>query len=303
MTWKLLVVDDEPLNLEIIGEFLDDPDYQLSFAEDGEAGWEVLAQATEPFDLVILDRMMPRLDGLSLLKRIKDDPTHRSLPVIMQTAASSPQEIREGIEAGAYYYLTKPYQPEALLGIVRAAIADIEERRRAGAAIVRQGEALLLLASARFEFRSLDDAHLLAGTLAGICPDPASVAMGLTELLVNAVEHGNLGISYAEKKRLRESEGWEEEVARRLALPEFSTRTARVIVERGAGMLSFTVEDDGAGFDWQRYLDFDPDRAFDPNGRGIAMARQISFRSLEYSGRGNVVRAEVALGGEGAAIA
>ena len=206
MTWKLLVVDDEPLNLEIIGEFLDDPDYQLSFAEDGEAGWEVLAQATEPFDLVILDRMMPRLDGLSLLKRIKDDPTHRSLPVIMQTAASSPQEIREGIEAGAYYYLTKPYQPEALLAIVRAAIADIEERRRAGAAIVRQGEALLLLASARFEFRSLDDAHLLAGTLAGICPDPASVAMGLTELLVNAVEHGNLGISYAEKKRLRESE-------------------------------------------------------------------------------------------------
>jgi hypothetical protein len=53
------------------------------------------------------------------------------------------------------------------------------------------------------------------------------------------------------------------------------------------------VIDQGAGFDWQRYLDFDPERATDPNGRGIAMARLMSFESLSYSGCGNCVVATV----------
>ena len=59
----------------------------------------------------------------------------------------------------------------------------------------------------------------------------------------------------------------------------------------------FIVRDEGAGFDWQRYLDFAPDRAFDPNGRGIAMARRMSFAQLEYRGCGNEVVAIVAVPG------
>lgn len=294
MTWHILVVDDEPLNREIIGEFLDDPDYQLSFAVNGEEAWSVLA-ATPPVDLVVLDRMMPVLDGLTLLKRIKADPRFRDLQVIMQTAASAPEEVREGIEAGAYYYLTKPYQPEALHAIVRAALTDIAERRRTVSGAIRHDDVLPLPAQGEFNFRTLDQAHSLASSLAAMCPDPATVALGLTELLVNAIEHGNLDISYAEKKELRQNEGWEAEVARRLALPEFSQRIACVSVSHDHHAIVFTVEDQGLGFDWQRFLEFEPERAFDPNGRGIAMARQVSFAHLEYQGRGNIVQATVSL--------
>mgnify|MGYP000311181486 CR=1 FL=1 len=89
-------------------------------------------------------------------------------------------------------------------------------------------------------------------------------------------------------------EGWAE-IKRRLALPQFAGRFAMVRAERSATAVTFTITDQGEGFEWQKFLTFDPDRAFDPNGRGIAMARMMSFAALEYQGRGNVVVAQVNL--------
>ena len=295
MTWHLLVVDDEPLNLEIIGESLDDSEYRLSFAENGEVAWGALEATEVPVDLIILDRMMPVLDGLSLLKRIKADTRFASIPVIMQTAASAPEEVREGIEAGAYYYLPKPYELDALHTIVRAALSDVAKWRGTEVSAQRRDEVLEMATRAEFNFRSLEQATQLAGALASLCPDPGPVALGLNELLVNAVEHGNLGITYAEKKRLRQNDGWNEEIVRRLGMPEYRNRVARVRVTRTEIELIFTVEDQGTGFDCTTYIEFDPDRAYDPNGRGIAMARQVSFCRLDYLGCGNVVEAAVSL--------
>ena len=296
--WHMLVVDDEPLNLEIIAEYLDEPGYVLDLVEDPMRALEKLEAPDSHYDLVILDRMMPGMNGIELLRRIRADGRFRHIPVIMQTAASAPEQIREGIEAGAYYYLTKPYAQQVLLAIVRAALDDVQERT----AKLDEDEqnrsrkdALRLLTSAEFRFSTLDEARHLVDLLASMCPDPSAAAMGLTELLVNAVEHGNLGISYAEKSLLRLEDGWEAEVARRLALPEFAGREASARIERDAGEIRFTIADQGAGFSWQKYLEMDPARAFDPNGRGIAMARQISFSSIEYQGCGNVVVARVAI--------
>jgi DNA-binding response OmpR family regulator len=298
MAWHLLVVDDEPVNLEIIGEYLDDPGFLLTNAHHGEEAWSALLAAEStatPFDLIILDRMMPVLNGLDLLKRVKADRRFMHLPVIMQTAASAPEQIREGLNAGAYYYLTKPYEPNALVSIVRAVLADIAEQRQAEALSSGPESDLDLAVCSVFSFKTLDQAQHLAGQLAMLCPDPAPAAMGLTELLVNAIEHGNLGISYSEKKMLRQNDTWEAEVGRRLSLPEYAVRTAKVSVERNGNQLLFTVEDQGEGFNWQRYLEFEPERAFDPNGRGIAMARHVGFSDLEYRGCGNVVVAKVSL--------
>lgn len=298
MTWHLLVVDDEPVNLEIIGEYLDDPNYQLTYAQNGEEAWNALlaAQLTAaPCDLLILDRMMPVLNGMDLLRRVKSDLRFKDLPVIMQTAASAPEQIQEGLDAGAYYYLTKPYEPNALVAIVHAALADISERRQSEVFAHSAEAAPDIGACSVFPFATLSEAQHLAGRLAMLCPDSSPAAMGLTELLVNAVEHGNLGITYGEKKALRQNDGWEGEIARRLTLPEYAGRIARVTVERKDDKLIFIIEDQGGGFNWQRYLEFDPERAFDPNGRGIAMARQVGFSDLEYRGNGNIVVATLSL--------
>lgn len=291
---RMLAVDDEPLNLEIIGEFLSDEDYDIRFASGGEEAWSMLQAADPPFDLVILDRMMPGLDGMGLLRRIKDDGSLCKLPVIMQTAAAAPEQVREGLEAGAYYYLTKPYEPAALLAIVCSALEHVRERE----ALERQSklppEALGCLKQAKFSFRTMEEARDVSLFLAGLCPTPDAVALGLSELLINAVEHGNLGLSYEEKKYLRQEGDWSGEIEARLARPENVNKFAVAEIERLDDGLRFTVRDQGKGFDWQKFLEFDPERAFDPNGRGIAMACQISFTRLEYQGNGNTVVAWVA---------
>ncbi|MCX7176904.1 MAG: response regulator [Proteobacteria bacterium] len=298
--WRLLVVDDEPLNLEIIAEFLDDPGYDLDLVENPLRALEKLEAPDSKYDLIILDRMMPDMNGIELLRRIRAEERLCHIPVIMQTAASLPEQIREGIEAGAYYYLTKPYEPRVLLAIVHAALNDVEERSKWVSEEDRnksRTDALRLLTRAEFSFSSLADAQHLVDLLASLCPAPTPAAIGLTELLVNAVEHGNLGISYAEKSRLRLEDGWEAEVLRRLDLPEYRGRVATVCMERDIGEIRFTIADQGKGFSWQNYLEMDPARAFDPNGRGIATARQISFSSIEYQGCGNVVLARLAIPG------
>src|SRR4051812_8561162 len=196
MSWKLLIVDDEPANLEIIGEFLDDPVFNLSFAANGEEAWTALLAADPPIDVIVLDRMMPVLNGMELLKRVKADARFHNLPVIMQTAASDPAQVKEGLDAGAYYYLTKPYQPAALISIVEAAIDELVLRQVAISAIANASGGIEIgpdfASPLVIRFAALDEAHQLAGSLANLCPDPAAAAMGLTELLVNAIEHGNL---------------------------------------------------------------------------------------------------------------
>jgi anti-sigma regulatory factor (Ser/Thr protein kinase) len=128
-----------------------------------------------------------------------------------------------------------------------------------------------------------------------MCPDPDKASSGLMELLLNAVEHGNLGITYDEKKQLMYEDRWEHELRRRLTLPEYANRVATVAFERKADSLEFRITDQGNGFDWARYLELEPGRSLDPNGRGIAMARRFSFSRIEYLGSGNVVTASVAL--------
>ena len=290
---RVLIVDDEQLNLFIIEEFLEQEDVELELHSNPLDAWASLSAPDSNFSLVVLDRMMPELDGMELLRRMKRETRFMDIPVIMQTAASSPDQVREGLAAGAYYYLTKPYEPEALISIVRAALEDRRGRALLRSRAARLEEAQKLISSVEYRFVSLDDVATLVPVLASMCPLPDTAAPGLSDLMVNAVEHGNLAVTYQEKSLLKWEGDWEAEIQRRLSLPQYSERFATVRVERVADGMQFTITDQGDGFEWNKFLSFDPDRAFDPNGRGIAMAKMMSFASLEYQGKGNVVVARV----------
>lgn len=286
---RILVVDDEPFNLDIVAEYLDEMDFDLVTVESGEAAWDALSDTEGCFDLVLLDRMMPGMDGIMLLRKIKADERLSSIPVIMQTAATSPEQVREGLAAGAFYYLTKPFEGEALQTIIRSALDDMRVRRELRASLNDHAKAMNCMTEGLFTIRTLDEARNLASFVALLGPQPETLAMGLSELLVNGVEHGNLGIDFAEKSRLREADRWEDEVAHRLALDENRNKSVRLKVWGDDTRWVFEIRDDGPGFDWRRFLDFDPERAFAPNGRGIALSRQLSFTSLTYLPPGNQV--------------
>jgi len=285
----LLVVDDEELNLEILLEYFDgEPGFTLETATDGETAWAMLQDETKTFDLILLDRMMPRLDGIGLLRRIKAIPRLAIIPVVLQTAAGSAEQIREGMEAGAYYYLTKPYRRDALLAISHAALTDAGTQINLRQQLHQHISALQFLDEGDFLVRTLDDATRLAAYIAQACPNPDASVLGISELLVNGIEHGNLGLTYAEKAQLKLDDGWQDEISRRSALPENAKKRVRLSFRRSGASITLRIADEGKGFPWQDFLDFNPERACDPNGRGIALARMMSFSSIHYEGCGNV---------------
>ena len=294
----VLVVEDNEYDRALLQAHLRDDEFETDFARDGVEAWEFLERQAEHYDLVLLDRTMPRMNGLELLIRMKANVRCRTIPVILQTACVGREEMIEGIRAGAYYYLTKPYDAEVLHSVIRTAAADSAEIRTLQTRVRRGLNVLSLLAEARFSIRTMEEARDLAGVLANACPDPDSTVIGLTELLVNAVEHGNLGITYEDKTALRNCHDWEAEVQRRLDLGENAEKRVDVHFQHVGEEIRFHIRDAGKGFEWKRYLDIDPGRAFDTHGRGILLARHFSFSALEYGGCGNEVTATVRLTGE-----
>ena len=293
---RILIVDDEPFNIEILSEHLESSGYLVEPAYDGQQAWEILQDEQVRFDAILLDRMMPRMNGMELLAKIKQLDRFKALPVILQTAMGSPDAVREGLQAGAYYYLTKPFERETLLAIVAAAVRDRLAQLELLKQLEQQRDTLTMLRYGEFQFRTLAEAKRLTALLSSVCPQPEKVAMGLSELLINAVEHGNLGITYKEKTKLIQDNAWEGELNQRLALPQYASRRASVMLTRDNNEIRFVVADQGDGFDWKPFMEFSQDRAFDPHGRGISMARMLSFDNIEYQGNGNTVLATVKLG-------
>jgi sigma-B regulation protein RsbU (phosphoserine phosphatase) len=295
---RVLIVDDNPHDRALMHEYLSREGYEIDDAEDGVEAFHILERDPWRYDVVLLDRNMPRLGGVELLQWLKGNAELRSLPVILQTASDSRADLIAAMKGGAFYYLTKPYDVEMLLTVVATAVRDRASYRQLQS-VARRGEmATGLLRSATFRLHTIEEARDVGTLVAGLCPDPANTVIGLTELIVNAVEHGNLGVTYAEKSELSGMDRWLAELERRAALPENTAKYVDVTFERDEREIRITIRDQGTGFDWRPYLEPDPTRVFDTHGRGITIARRLSFDELEYHDPGNVVIARLVLNGD-----
>jgi class 3 adenylate cyclase len=115
---RLLVADDNPLNVDILRTRLAAQGYEVLTAGDGETAL-ALARERQP-DLLLLDVMMPGLDGLEVCRRVKTDPTLPFMPVILVTAKADSRDVVAGLDAGADEYLTKPVDQGALVARVKS---------------------------------------------------------------------------------------------------------------------------------------------------------------------------------------
>lgn len=118
---RILVVDDERLNRMILRRALEDEGHTVSEAENGRQA--LVSLAAEAFDVVLLDIVMPELDGYATLEAIKADPALRHLPVIIISGVEEIASVVRCIEAGATDYLPKPFQPAILRARIEASLA------------------------------------------------------------------------------------------------------------------------------------------------------------------------------------
>ncbi len=289
---KILIVDDEEFNLDILDEYLKDAGFETVLARNG---LEALSKFDEnlPFDAIVLDRMMPVMDGMQFMNTVKGMEKYKNIPIIMQTAASTSAQIMEGIAAGVFYYLTKPYDKSTLLTILNSALEQHITHTTVKNELVAYKKAIKLLVEGSFKFRTLEEAKDLSLTISAAFPEPDKILFGLNELTVNAIEHGNLGITCAEKTDLLAKGQWLQEISDRLNSPQNSNKRATLTFNITATHYEVAIKDMGKGFDHAKYMKFDPTRLTDPNGRGIAMTKMYSFDEIEYKGTGSEVMCRI----------
>jgi CheY-like chemotaxis protein len=116
----ILVVDDDPVIQKLLSVNFEMEGYRVVTANDGIEGLERVA--SDKPDLILLDVMMPRMDGIEVSKRLKSDPATKEIPVVLLSAKAQSSDIQSGIEAGADDYVTKPFDPLELLDKVAGLI-------------------------------------------------------------------------------------------------------------------------------------------------------------------------------------
>lgn len=116
---KILIVDDEELNIKVVSAILENEGYEYASAENGVEAFKVLNEQSD-IDAILLDRYMPEMDGIIFMKKLREHATYSNLPVIMATAGDSDKEVVDGFATGVYYYLTKPFDDRMLLSVLHS---------------------------------------------------------------------------------------------------------------------------------------------------------------------------------------
>lgn len=283
----ILTVEDNRLERFFLEEQIRALGHEFMEAENGEEALTILNNPQHNIDIVVMDRMMPVLDGLTAVKRMKDDERLKRIPVVMVTGAAGPKDMQEGLSAGVFYYLAKPVEETVLRSVLLAATRDAKQNRQLNEELKRHRTSFNLIQACKFHLSTLEEAECLSAFMAHCFPEPDRVLQGLAELLINAVEHGILNIGYEKKSELLELGTWRAEILRRQGDPVFAGRVVEAAITRKDNGVYVVITDPGEGFHWKKYMNIDPSRASDNHGRGIAQANAVSFDKLTFNEKGN----------------
>ncbi len=190
---KILIIDDLPENIKLLANVLSNEGYYIEYATGGREGIECLK--SEKFDLVLLDVMMPDLNGFETCRLIKASPSNTDIPVIFLTAISDINSLKEGFEAGGIDYITKPFQSEELLLRIKNQLelkSHREKLKQVNVVLEKKveqrtnqlTEALSRLEEANEELTRLDDAkNNFLMIISHELRTPLNSILGFTELI------------------------------------------------------------------------------------------------------------------------
>jgi len=321
---ELLIVEDEQSIRDIFCERLTDEGFKVHQAANGIDGLKQARQHRP--DLIISDVSMPEMDGIDFFKNLQSDTAEMAaIPFIFLTGKSDEGDEIANLNLGADGHLNKPVKFDLLTALIKSRLGYRERQlsllreklkssfdplfknKKSAVGEYQSLEKLIdhykeitstithsdvnysQLTHATFSLKTLKDAKQVSSNLANMCPEPDLVIVGIIEMIINGIEHGNLNIGYQLKTELLKKGTWTNEIERRLALPENATKSVTVTYEKTPDKIKFEFIDDGGGFDFDTFLDFDPMRSQDLHGRGIALAKAVVFDDLTYLDNGHRV--------------
>ena len=239
------------------------------------------------YGICALDLTKPGVNFSECIDEIDLEFRDAGGPVIAILDGKDDYDEAELVLAGAARVLDISLGPEAIKVILTVEIEEFRHITRLKKELLVRSTAIGHIVTAEFKFSTRREAQGLAALLSMTCPSPMPVSLGLTELLVNGVEHGCLEIGHEEKGLLIEQGILNEEVVNRRSKPEYCDRYVTVKFTREPNKLTFRVKDNGKGFDHKTYVQNEAAHE-KKHGRGITMAKGC-FDSIEYFGNGNEV--------------
>lgn len=253
----ILVVDDEELIVDLLHDYFEELGYNVCVAQSAEEAIEKLNNERQ-FNLVLTDINLPGKSGLDLLKIVRE--TRDELPVVLLTGLKTLDNAIIAVKSGAADYITKPFE----LDSVRRVVEKILKKQNRS---VKKEQVFENLKYLKLSFQYLTgeiDPSILAKELAGYLKkvnfgeeqELKQYELAFTETLVNAVEHGSLDLSSSSKSNnILHLAEYDELKEQRLTDPNFSKRSIFITFECTDELFSFTVKDEGKGFDWTKFID------------------------------------------------
>ncbi len=286
---KVLIVEDDEASRQFMVTLVRDEGYEVAEAANGAEGLKCF-ESFQP-DLVFSDISMPIMDGLAMLEKIRR--LSYDAIVVMTTAFGTAEYTLKALRLRANDFLVKPVLPQDVIANLKKyqdVLATRSSEREVFGMILHRELTLQLGNQPAIVSRVVD--RLMQETEGRIpAADRLSTHLGLLEIIMNAIEHGNLGITYSEKSEALEgsSADWPNLVKSRMLELPYKNRSVLIQFQMDSECCEWIITDEGDGFDWEKVPDpNDPENLLAANGRGIMLAR-LSFDDLTYLGQGSQV--------------
>ncbi len=283
---RVLIVDDQAALRRLLADVLAREGFEPIQASDGVQAAELFR--TQAPLVVVSDVVMPRMDGLALLNEVKR--IDRGAVVILMTGQGNEEILLRALRGGASNFFRKPFNVRELLQEIHKVVDFRLEAARStlfSPYLVSERKSFIV-PRADSPFHAI--VNQIALQLPCIMPpeEIVNLRIGIEEMVANAVEHGNLGITYEEKDRALAEGTLADLLADRGRASDAAGRTVRITSSLSRELFEVSIADDGPGFDWRALPAVAPRTILSFDGRGIFLTK-IYYDEVLYNDRGTEV--------------
>jgi len=283
---NILLIDDETNLLKMLRRPLLKSGHLITEANDGKEGWELFLEHSNVFDVIVTDVRMPVLDGVELLKRLREK--EYDIPVIIMTGFEDIRSSIDVLRLGAFDFLLKPFQARELQNILEKLEAVQENKKRQIQALPFFTEQIAITIHSQTALIA-NVVAFLQNRIKLFCElykiNVRNISLCLHEALVNAVIHGNLEVPSTLKNE--DPEKFEALLKERESLASYANRQVLIRCQISTGYLKFEIEDQGQGFNPQSIHFSDPILMI-PSGRGILIITSF-MDEVSWNAAGNCI--------------